>query len=516
MPASFRNLIDTNALGEALTSGDYSGVFKNKKTNRPKYIKGYEQESAIETLARKASSSLPGGANAINQFLGIDDKKLDDYDPYNTTNSKKELFWNTKEDVENQKGVDGKAIQREYDEDTNTFKRSLYTQPELGSSEGAYGESDFWYEDPTYPAFELFFDENSPFFTEDDDWGSLTSFLSLYSEIDPIGYQNRSEILDEFRKVFFKIFEKSVGLNSHRNVKNKSYYITKIGGLENLTKKISNFGEDKITITLNEDVAYFAYYISELYNNLVYSYAHKRYAFPENVIRFNLTIKINDIRSFQVPERQGTDYKYSISNKSYILYTLHDCTFDFFDSRNYNPEIEVGGYNASWHPAPSTLSFNIYYKSVSRSGTFPLIKNSLLLHPWETPISSKISEEGTGDEKIDTIQKYFDTLNREKKDTKNEPKGYLNGLLSNAAQTVVNAAANYADNLETRLREVKGSAVNSLLSQFRSASNINKIEPDNVYKSDFNDRASAKNAAKSAASSLLNDLEESIKQAGNI
>lgn len=535
MPASFRNLINIEALKNAMDSGDYSGVFKKKKTDRPKYIKGYNQESAIESLARTV-----GAPDIVNQALGIEDKKLDAYDPYHTSDAKKEEFWGGDKD--------GKAIQNEYDEDTNTFKRGLYSQDEFGG----YGNEDFWYEDPTYPSFELFFDEDSPLFVGDNTTrenpkpNSLKSFIFNYSDIDLEGYLTRFDIWGEFKKVFFKIFEKQTSLNSHRNAKNKAYYITKVEGLDNLNKKIINFGEDKITITLNEDVSYLAYYISELYNNLVYSYSHKRYAFPENVIRFNLSIKINDMRNFQLPTKTITQssqtakqsqnlierirntisnytaedpasvYEYKYSNPSYILYTLHDCTFDFFESRNYGNEIEIGGFNASRPASPSVLSFNIYYKSVTRSSVFPLIKDSLMIQPWENfsggLFTKKITEK---DSRIDTLSKYFETLDRIKDTATDEPKGFLNGLLTNAAQTVVNAAANYADNLETKLREKKGSAVNFLLDQFRSASNINKIEPDNVYKGDFNNRISLTNAARGAASSLLNDLERGIRGGGS-
>jgi hypothetical protein len=498
MPASFRNIIDTKALGEALTSGDYSNVIKNKNKNTAKYIKGYAQETAIETLAREAGISN----GLFKKAFDIEDKKLDEYDPYNTTNSKKEEFWSDR---------DGKAIQKEYDEDTNTFKRSLYTQDELGG----YGDADFYYEDPTIPSFELFFNDESPLFSDEINKDTLLSFIDKYSTIDPNGYVNREALWEEFKKVFFKIFETSLKSKSNRNIKNKAYYINRVGGLENLNKKMINYGEDKITITLNEDVSYLVYYISELYNNLVYDYKNKKYTVPENTIRFEMTIKINDIRSFQLPNKSNGTVTYDIAKPSNIIYTLHDCNFNFFESRNYNNDIEIGGYGVAVPNSPATLSFDIYYKSVTRSSSFPLIKDSILtIDPYGDNIASNTYQETNN--KTDTLPKYFDELERIKTDKTEEPKGYLNNLLAQGGQTIVNAAANYADNLETKLREIKGSAVNNLLNQFRSASNINKIEPDNVYKGSFNNRASASNAAKSAASSILNDLEDETRNLTNI
>jgi len=536
MPLSYRNLIDTNALSEAITSGDFSNVIKNKNKNLAKYIKGYAEDTAIEALANSTGTNL----GLIKQAFGIEEKELDAYDPYHTSDAKKEEFW---------KDEDGKAIQKTYDEDTNTFKRNLYSNEEFTDAIGGYRDTDFWYEDPTYPMFELFFDDESPLFAGGNivDVSTTTSvvpgslfpnlslnkatpkpnsiyyFLENYKKIDSNGYESRYRLWTEFYKVFFKIFETTLNTNKNRRLKNKSYYVTKIAGLNNLNKKIANFEEDKITITINEDVSYYAYYISELYNNLVYSYRNKRYMFPENAIRFDMSIKINDIRMFQVPETINDKTTNVISTPSNIIYTLHDCTFDFFESRNYQDEIVIGGYNAQSPFVPQELSFNIKYKSVTRSSSFPLIQNSLSIDAWEDSLytSDYINSASTLDSdekdklKTDTLPKYFNDLDRIRADSEPEKKSFLNNLLAKGAQTVVNTAANYADNLETSLREKRGGVVNSLLSQFRSTVNINKIEPDNVYNQDFNNRTSVTNALNGLGSNLLNDLEEGIRGGAN-
>jgi len=512
MPASFRNIIDTNQLADALTTGDFSKVIKKKNQNIAKYVRGYAEQSAIEALANKIDPNM--SLDLFRRAMGIENKQLDKYDPYHTSDAKKEEFW-----YSGDKKTDGKIIQRQYDRDTDVFKRGLYSNPELGG----YRQTDYWYEDPFYPSFELFFDEDSPLFVGDDTvsetpkQNSLKSFIFDYRSIDTNGYLARFNLWREFKKVFFKIFEKE-----HTRDKNiKSYYISKIGGLNNLNKKMIKYGEDKITITLNEDVSMFAYYISELYNNLVYSYKNQRYAFPENVIRFNMTIKINDIRKFQIPEGSNPpapnvfdnkdkinvkNVKNVISPESYILYTLHDCTFNFFESRNYGDEIEIGGYTSSSPFNAQSLSFDIYYKSVTRSNKNPLIRDSFIITPNTIDIISKDTQ---------GLPKYENDLARINAEKSPEEKGFLNQLLSKGSQTVVSAAANYMDNLETKLREVRGSAVNGLLQQFRNTTNINKIEPDNVYKPDFNNRASVKNAAKGLGSTLLNELEEGTRRTLN-
>jgi hypothetical protein len=506
MSASYRNIINTNELQDAIGSGDFSKVLKKGSTSA-KYIKGYAKDSGIEAL---------GIDNQLfQQFFGIEDKKLDAYDPYHTQDSKIENFWYS----EGGGRIDGKTVQQDVDEDTNTFKRSLYTQ---------YGfrDDDFLYEDPFYPSFEISFDEDSPFFLGSNDLSTdvtpntLKSFINKYIEIDPVGYGSRFKLWVEFKKVFFKIFEKDTNRNSNRNLRNKAYYITKIAGLNNLNKKIINFPEDKITLTITEDVSMLAWYLSELYNNIAYNYKNQRFAVPENVLRFNMTIKINEVRNFVTPqsynESSATNavdknnlsntIKNLISPKSQIIYTLHDCTFNFFESKNYSDDIEIGGYNNPSY-TPQILTFDILFKSVTRWSEFPLIKNSYSINPWEKNITDLPSGS--------TKQSYYADLNKIKTDVEPEKKGYLNQMISSAGQNVLNVGLNYVDNLEAKLREVRGGVVNDLLSQFKNSTTINKIEPDNVYNSDFNNRTSIENLGKQIASSLLTDLESGFKNALN-
>lgn len=505
MPLSYKNLLN-------VVTSEGSNVSR-KSLRTAKYIKGYVDNTAIEALA----NSLNINKGLFKQVFGLEDKELDAYDPYHTSDAKGEEFWLDSNNNE----IDGKRVQSEYDEDTNTFKRGLYSNPELGG----YGQTDFWHEDPFIPNFELFFDDESPLFNGDDQfltqspYNTIKNFMQRYEGIDSSEYQDRFNLWVEFKKIFFKIFEKELRGGDGRNRTNKAYYISKIGGLNNLNKKMIKYGEDKITITMNEDVSMIAWYLAELYKNLVYSYKNQRFAFPENAVRFNMTIKINEMRNYQIPQSNNNSspnipkndnyldnvkIKNTISPKSEIFYTLYDCTFDFFESRNYNDELERGGYGVGAATTPQTLSFDIYFKSVTHHSNFPLIVNSLSINPWEDYLyDSNIKQD------------YLNTLATIKQETKPEPKGYLNQLLNKAGQTVINQGLNYLDNLETKLREVRGSAVNDLLLQFRDLTQINKIEPDNVYNINFNDRTNLGNFGRSLGSSLLNDLEDTIRNAAN-
>ena len=511
MPASYRNIVDGNELTNAIASGDFSKVIKTEKASA-KYIKGYANKSALEALA----DSLNINKELFKQFFGLENKKLDAYDPYHTQDAKKEEFWY---DSTETKKLDGKTIQNQIDENTSTFKNALY-------KEYNYRQNDFWYEDPFIPSIELSFDTTSPFFVGNEnevernvDSNSLKSFLQKYTEIDPDGYSNRFALWSEFKNVFFKIFEKDIKGEESRNPINKPYYITKVSGLEFLNKKIIKFGEDKITITLNEDISMAVWYIAELYNNIIYSYRNQRYMFPENVLRFDMTIKINDMRNFVVPESvnqssptnpvlnkgnlQGNEKIKNIpSQKSRIVYTLHDCNFNFFESRNYSNEIEMGGFGVGSQITPSTVSFDIYFKSVTRWSEFPL-QQGFSINPWEKYLYNESYK-----------QVYYGDLAKIKTESPTS-KGYLNQLLTKSAQNVANLGLNYADSLETKLREVRGGVVNDLLKQFRNLTTINKIEPDNVYSPNFNNRTNFANFGKQIGASLLNDMETATRDATN-
>ena len=523
MSLSYKNILDGAQLSSSLGAGDFSkssleGSFKKKATNTARYIKGYAQDSAIEALA----NSLDINKGLFKQVLGLEDKQLDAYDPYHTSDSKKEVGWFS---VGGGK-IDGEQVQTDYDEDTNTFKRGLYSQSEFRGT-------DFWFEDPFIPSFELFFDKESPFFNNNvTSSNSLRYFIDKYTSVDPNGYANRLKLWEEFTNVFFKIFQMDLKSDdNNRYLKNKTYYITKIAGLANLNKKFIKYGGtdgDKLTITMNEDVSMIAWYISELYNNLIYSYKNQRHMFPENVIRFNMTIRINEMRNYQMPIKNTsanadaeTLIQNIISPKSQITYTLHDCNFNFEQSNNHGEEISIGGYVGGANSTPQELSFEIFYKSVTRDSSFPLIENLPKINAWEDKIfidnytKSSDNYNGRSNQNTGTLQSYYGDLDRLRTETQPASKSYANQLLGKAAQTVANNSINYMDNLESKLREVRGSAVNGLLKQFRSSVNINKIEPDNVYNADFNNRISVSNFGKQVASGLLNDLESTVRGAAN-
>jgi len=502
MPLSYRNLISGNKIMDTLGSiGDkdefqknLQGIIKTQRIN-PKYVKGYESETFWESVfgGQLGAKDNPEMQSRFGALFGFENKELDPYDPFTTEGAKREEFWDSP----------GRVLFPTTDEDVNLFRNVLFPDSSSGNKiVGLFNEEQ--YEDPLKLGFEVSFDINSPLFsggeTATPAFNSVEHFLEKYGDIEDVSW--RYGIWLEFKNRLFTIFEKNLekGL---RSTTNKPYYINKISGLNNLNKKINKYGEDKLTITLNEDVRMVSWYIAELYNNLAYSYKNKRWMIPENLLRFNMNIKIHDMRNFVMPTK-GDDGKisYDISPKSTIMYTLRDCSFNFTNSYNFADEITQAGYGASM-PPESQLQFEIIYKSVTRWSDFPLL--NMTLNPFET-----------GLETISVEQGYFKNLQRIKSSpASTDPKGFWNDKLGQIGQTVANAGLNYLDNLETSLRQERGKFVEKSLNAFRDWTTINKIEPDNVYSPDFNNRLSLKNAGRALASDLLNDLEGDVRNIAN-
>ena len=206
---------------------------------------------------------------------------------------------------------------------------------------------------------------------------SPITFIRKYGEIIP-EIKKREALYFSFISNLDEIF----GRTLRRNKWKKSYYIESIVGLDKLNAKMVNYGQDKITIQLSEDISLRASYLAELYNNLTYSYKNQRYLITENCMRFDMMIEITDMRIFRL---LGTDDEGNLSSSingdpPRIIYTLHDCSFDFSNSLPFQAGITVGGWNANAPANLSILSFDIKYKSISKNFRSSLIYGSLEIH----------------------------------------------------------------------------------------------------------------------------------------
>jgi len=229
-------------------------------------------------------------------------------------------------------------------------------------------------EDPTFIIFDMQMD-----YGESSLFNSVEGFFNDYSG-DMEELDERLPLYDKFVSAITKIFPGDINKDSGT----KRHYINSISGMDVLFKKIIDYPVDVISIKLSEDITMLSQYISELYNNLVYSYDSHRFMIPENLLRFNLTIFFRDVRemkSVTYKEEQGKRSLLSEEindNMSKFAYVLHDCQFDFFNSRNFGADVNLGGFDGGGATTtPSSLSFNINFKSYSKIMLPHMIDNSI-------------------------------------------------------------------------------------------------------------------------------------------
>ena len=237
------------------------------------------------------------------------------------------------------------------------------------------------FEDPTYLGFTLELDENSALFTQ------VLPFLEKHAATRE-EMKVRIPVYKEFVNKVQMIFnsQESVASPDQRSHFIKQHYINSISGLSKLSKKFNTWREDRLDIELYEDISLTSSYLAYLYNNLVYSYENGRIIIPENMLKFNLRIKISEIRNLtsirQLKSTEATDQaivnalKYNVTC---IVYKLFDCEFDFVDSLPFDDTIAQAGIGQNL-PGESILKMGIFYKSVGRHIFAPLIRNSLSMN----------------------------------------------------------------------------------------------------------------------------------------
>ena len=244
-------------------------------------------------------------------------------------------------------------------------------------------------EDPTFLGYDIFIDNvGSPLFNK-----QIKNFAKEFgnsvgiTEIKNRFYNDKGDALyDIFYRKFFEIFHKltdssDTNGNLSPNIPTqiyRSYYINKIAGMKLLHKPFIEYMKDKITITLNEDLKMRALNLSELYRNLTYSFKNGKQLIPRNLLRFNMIIKVSDIRKFKYLDNTdnsiknqanwtmnptGDVYKSQWESTS-VYYTLYDCHLDFMLSNNTPEDMAIAGYGQGVNATPASLDFEIYFKSV--------------------------------------------------------------------------------------------------------------------------------------------------------
>ena len=130
----------------------------------------------------------------------------------------------------------------------------------------------------------------------------------------------------------------------------KSHYIQGVTGLDNLLEQVNNFtedkkqfvqfGTDKITLKLYEDVELSLGYLAMLYKKMTWSRINGKQMIPDNLLRFDMNIIISEVRNFNtvltsmtaldsVDGRKVNILSDVLDNVSRYVYRLYDCQFVF-------------------------------------------------------------------------------------------------------------------------------------------------------------------------------------------
>jgi len=310
-------------------------------------------------------NSIGGVGGLKNKPTDVENSKVNYYDESKNNFGYSQISYNLDKDIQKFRYV-------KYDSKTDPdFDGENFKNANVGN---------FDYDDPTFLGIDLVLNKNTPLFSNKNKNAGTTAYSFL---IDYSTYKSvlvRKKIYSNFIKVIQKIFKFDTKEGNFVDVKN--YYINSVAGLGNLNKKIVNYGEDKITITLSEDVSMFSLYLAELYNNLVYDYKNQKYIIPDNCLKFDLKLRISDLRVFKLLSNKNGSKVDAINNKliSSQIYILRDCNFDFFNSQIHDDIISIGGFGAAKNDNAATLKFDIYYKSIEREIQPLLIEDKLLIN----------------------------------------------------------------------------------------------------------------------------------------
>jgi hypothetical protein len=151
--------------------------------------------------------------------------------------------------------------------------------------------------------------------------------------------------------------------------------LKKISGLDKLIEKngfdgkgnFINYGEDIITLTLNEDTNLSAGSLIMLYKTLSWSKNSGKKMIPENLLRFDLEITVSETRHYN--RVMGENMIADVPNK--YTYYLYECQF-IFDKISHGDSIDMSsikiledGVNISFTYKYSTMKMSTYLPSDS-------------------------------------------------------------------------------------------------------------------------------------------------------
>ena len=379
---------------------------------------------------------------------------------------------------------------------------------------------DFTFEDPTFLGFKLcILEDSSPLFNYADtvnynyNASSALGFIKKYSAIPEI--EQRESIYIEFIEQIKKIIPNNT--SDKKDSGKKQYYITQITGLDKLTDKITEYEKNVIKVTFTEDVSMRMMYITELYNNLVYSYKNAKYLIPDNCLRFNMEIIISDIRKFKLPDGKTATGSINYDEPS-MRFKLSDCLFDFSNSKIYKDGLINAGFGAL-DMSPCEMEVTIKYGSVERIFSSPLI-----YHPdGQVMLSTKAADTiSIGKDSLTYLEGIIAKSKEKPKDIPaqadtrkgNKFKSAISEAANAAGSAIIDTATSAAEQAIDQgfqeLRKARGNMINKLMDEIRGGINVPRMNPANVYDEDFN-KFTLDNFVTGLVTDVVNDADNTIR-----
>jgi hypothetical protein len=272
------------------------------------------------------------------------------------------------------------------DSSTDYFKHGLYEYTPLKSGKNdrevwdgkeesplrlaQFRSTPYENEDPVLFGFEIIIDAvSSPLLN-----GSVEDFINQFKSVSEVG--SRKYVIADFKEQFSKLFKTKGKIfreqdvdQTKTSIKNEklsddkqtniyqsskraylSHYLKKIAGLEMLIesntpskkKYLTNYREDILRLTFNEDVSLSIGTLAHLYKLLYWSKPNGKNIVPENVLRFNCDIIISEVRNLNRVRKAIDTGNLEVikDNVSRHIYSLKECQF-YFDQPAHDGEIDL-------------------------------------------------------------------------------------------------------------------------------------------------------------------------------
>lgn len=368
--------------------------------------------------------------------------------------------------------------------------------------------------------------------------GNLNDFFSFADskKIDEVS--SKREVYNRFVDKFKLFFNDTK--SDYKSF--KTHYLKSIGGLGNLTKNVSGivgekvdfsskWGVDKITLNMYEDTFLNSAEMVMLYRNMIMSKVNGKMLIPENLLRFDMSIIISEVRNFNkvksildsttsttgvsslandtkskdnlkfikktvnnpnlnitTPRNNDSNSKTLLNNIeifkdniSRYIYNLYDCQLSF-DSNTHGDEVRNDESTFF-----ETFSFDIYYKytdsefekfnlKLDAMDSMTYINNGNIVNPF-----SKLDKKQT-----DTKARTYDLRYRQSESsyiTYNQQKSEMRDEVE--LSPLQKRIKNTKDFALKRVREERNDLVNKTIANIRTSIGLRRIpSPINVYTTD--------------------------------